>query len=178
MLTVSQRYHPLAILIHWAVALLIILDFVLGLTVDNFPKTWTGAVINVHALVGLAILALTFVRLWWRLRHRPPDYPSDFSLLMRRMSHLVQSALYVLMLAVPLIGIPTLLYRGRGLNFGFFEIPSPFARTPEIFHPLTEVHGYAAYALVALAIGHILAALYHQFILKDRLISRMGPRQR
>lgn len=175
---VSERYHPVAILIHWTVALLISLDFVLGLTVDNFPRSWTGAVINAHALVGLAVLGLTFMRLWWRLRHRPPDYPSDFSLLVRRMSHLVQSALYALMLAVPVIGIPTLLYRGRGLNLGFFEITSPLARTPEIFHPLTDVHGYAAYALVALAVGHMLAALYHQFILKDGLLSRMGIRRR
>lgn len=177
-INITQRYHPIAILIHWAVALSIILVFVLGLTVDSFPKSWTDAVINTHALVGLAVLGLTFVRLWWRLSHRPPDYPRDFSPLVRRMSHVVQSALYVLMLAVPLIGIPTLLYRGRGLNLGFIEITSPIARAPEIFHPLTDVHGYAAYALVALAIGHMLAAFYHQFILKDDLLSRMGTQRR
>jgi cytochrome b561 len=85
----------------------------------------------------------------------------------------VQWALYVLMVAVPLIGIPTLLYRGRGLNLGLFTIPSPFARTPDIFHPLTQVHELASYALVGLAIGHIGAALYHQWVRKDDILRRM-----
>jgi cytochrome b561 len=86
--------------------------------------------------------------------------------------------LYILMLLVPMIGIPTLLYRGRGIDFGVFQIPPMLARTPEIFHPLTDVHGYAAYALVALALGHVAAGLYHQFILKDDLLSRMAAGQR
>lgn len=174
MLPTSQRYHSVAILIHWSVALLIGADFVLGLTVDNFPKSWTGAVINTHALAGLAVLGLTLVRLWWRVGHKPPDYPASVSPQVRRLSHLVQWALYALMLAVPLIGIPTLLYRGRGLDFGLFQIASPVARVPEIFHPLTEVHELAAYALVGLALGHVLAALYHQFVRKDEIMRRMS----
>lgn len=174
MLPSSQRYHSAVILIHWSVALLIGVNFVLGLTVDNFPKSWTDAVINTHALSGLAVLGLTLVRLWWRVRHKPPSYPASVSQLVQRLSHLVQWALYVLMVAVPLIGIPTLLYRGRGLDFGLFNLASPVARTPDIFHPLTEVHELAAFALVVLAAGHILAALYHQFIRKDEIMRRMS----
>jgi cytochrome b561 len=45
---------------------------------------------------------------------------------------------------------------------------------PEIFHPLTEVHELAAYALVGLALGHVLAALYHQFVRKDEIMRRMS----
>ena len=170
----SQRYHVVAIYIHWAVALLIGVNFVLGLTVDNFPKSWTDAVINTHALAGLAVLVLTLVRLWWRLGHKPPDYPNSIGPLVRRLSHLVQWALYVLMLAVPLIGVPTLLYRGRGLDFGLFALTSPVARTPDIFHPLTELHELAAFALIGLAVGHVLAALYHEFVRKDEIMRRMS----
>ncbi len=173
MQTGSTRYHSVAILIHWAVAALILLAFGLGLTVDDFPKSWTGAVINAHVLLGLAVLGLTLARLWWRIGHKPPAYPADFSLATRRMSHLVQWSLYILMLVVPVIGIPTLFYRGRGIDFALFAIASPFARTPAIFHPLTDVHELTAYALVGLAIGHIGAALYHQWIRKDDLIRRM-----
>ena len=170
----SQRYHSVAIVIHWSVALLIGANFVLGLTVDNFPKGWTDVVINTHALAGLAVLGLTLVRLWWRVAHKPPDYSDSISPLVRRLSHLVQRALLVLMLVVPLIGIPTLLYRGRGLDFGLFAFNSPFARTPDIFHPLTEVHELAAFALIGLAVGHILAALYHHFVRKDEIMRRMS----
>jgi cytochrome b561 len=90
-------------------------------------------------------------------------------------SKAVHVLLYMLMILVPLIGFPTLFYRGRGLDFGVMHIAPFLARTPEIFRPLTELHEYAAFALVGLAAGHILAALYHQFVLKDRLMARMAP---
>jgi cytochrome b561 len=170
----TARYSSVAILIHWSVALLIIFSFLLGLTVDNFPKSWTSAVINTHALAGLSILGLTIFRLTWRLNHKPPEYPQDTSPAVKRLSHLVQMTLYVLMIVVPVIGIPTLLYRGRGLNFGLFGIPSPFERAPDIFHPLTDVHELAAFALLGLAVGHVLAAFYHKIVRKDAIMGRMA----
>ncbi len=174
----TTRYSAVSRALHWLIAALIAAAFVLGLTVDDFPKPYVPSVVNFHSLLGLAIIVLTLVRLGWRLTHQPPDLPAATSALIRRASHLAHMLLYLLILLVPMIGIPTLLYRGRGIDFGVFQIPPMLARTPEIFHPLTDVHGYAAYALVALALGHVAAGLYHQFILKDDLLSRMaaGPR--
>jgi cytochrome b561 len=80
------------------------------------------------------------------------------------------------MIVVPLIGIPTLLYRGRGIDFGILQLAPLVPRTPEIYRPLTDVHELAAYALVLLAAGHILAALYHQYVLRDGLVGRMNIR--
>jgi cytochrome b561 len=79
------------------------------------------------------------------------------------------------MIVVPAIGIPTLLYRGRGLDFIIFQIASPFERTPALFRPLTDYHEIAAFALVALAAGHIIAALFHPFVGRDGLLLRMLP---
>ena len=59
------------------------------------------------------------------------------------------------------------------LNFGLFGVSSPFERAPEVFHPLTDVHELAAFALLGLALGHILAALYHQIVRKDAIMGRM-----
>jgi cytochrome b561 len=177
-MTTSDRYGPVAIALHWSTALLIVLAFGLGLTVDAFPKPWVGGVINAHALLGLAVLALTFFRFFWRLKHPAPAFPATFPPLMKLASHAGHMALYALMVLIPLIGIPTLLYRGRGLDFGLFQIASPFARTKEIFGPLTEVHEIASYALIALAIGHALAAIYHQRVLRDGTLSRMLPAPR
>jgi hypothetical protein len=52
------------------------------------------------------------------------------------------------MIVVPAIGIPTLLYRGRGLDLMIFQIASPFERAPAIFRPLTEYHEVAAFDLL------------------------------
>lgn len=171
----TQRYDAVAIALHWTIAVLILVAFGLGLTVDDFPKAYGPMVVNIHSLLGVAVLVLTLARLAWRLTHTPPALPSSGGPLADKAAKAVHALLYVLMLAVPLIGLPTLFYRGRGLDFGLFAIPAFLPRVPEIFRPLTEVHELAAYALVALAAGHVLAAIYHQAVLKDRLMERMLP---
>jgi cytochrome b561 len=172
----TQRYDAVAIALHWGIAALIAAAFGLGLTVDDFPKAYEGMVVNTHVLIGLAVIALSLTRVGWRLAHRPPALPRENSAKMEAAAKLVHILLYILMIAVPLIGIPTLLYRGRGVDFGLLQIRPLAPRVPEIFHPLTELHELTAYALVLLAVGHVLAALYHQFILRDDLVRRMTPR--
>lgn len=172
------RYDTAAIVLHWLIAALIVLAFGLGLTVDSFPKPMTGQIINLHALLGIAILLLTLARVGWRLSHRPPDLEATMSPLVRATTKAVHALLYALMILVPLIGFPTLFYRGRGLDFGILQVAPFLPRTPEIYRPLTELHEYAAFGLIGLAAGHVLAALYHHFVLKDDLIRRMAPAPR
>jgi cytochrome b561 len=173
-LTVT-RYDWTAIFLHWAIASMIAAAFLLGLTVDDFPKAYKDAVVNTHSLLGLGILLLTLIRIGWRLGHLPPAVPKSMNAWMKRLSKLSHALLYLLTLAVPLIGLPTLFYRARGLDFGLFQLPAFLARTPEVFRPLTELHELGAYALIGLAAGHIAAALYHQWMLRDALIARMTP---
>jgi cytochrome b561 len=168
-----SRYDAVAIVLHWSIASLILVAFGLGLTVDDFPKAFVPVVVNAHALIGLAVLALTFVRLAWRITHRPPPLPASTGHLTERLSKIAHGLLYLLMIAVPLIGLPTLFYRGKGLDFGLVTVPQFLPRVPEIFHPLTEVHELGAYALVLLAAGHAAAAIYHQLVLRDGLVLRM-----
>ncbi len=171
----SARYDRIAIFLHWTIAFLIVTAFLLGLTVDDFPKAYKDMVVNTHSLLGMAVLFFTLIRIGWRFGHPPPPPPKSASTWMESLSKLAHFLLYVLMLAVPLIGLPTLFYRGRGLDFGLFQVPAFLARTPEIFRPLTELHELGAYALIGLAAGHVAAALYHQWILRDALIARMVP---
>jgi cytochrome b561 len=169
-----DHFDSTAVVLHWTTAGLIVIAFGLGLAVDAFPKDWEHAVVNTHSLLGLGVLALTAVRIAWRLGHAPPPLPEEFGgPLVRRAAAIVHFLLYALMVAVPLIGIPVLLYRGRGLDFGLFQLPSPFTRTPEIFRPLQETHELAAYALIGLAAAHMLAALYHHFIRRDEVLLQM-----
>jgi len=172
----TPHYDAVAVGLHWGIAALIAVAFVLGLTVDEFPKAYEGAVVNTHTLIGLAVILLSLARIGWRLIHRAPPLPGGSGRIVEAASKLVHVLLYILMIAVPLIGIPTLLYRGRGIDFGIFQLAPLVSRVPEIFRPLTEIHELTAYALVLLAGGHILAALYHQFVLRDGLVDRMNIR--
>ena len=170
-----QRYNSRAILLHWLIAAMILLLFVGGLTIDAFPKGWKSAMINLHALGGLTLALLVIYRIFWRLTHAAPALPASVSPLIARAAGLGHLALYLLMLAVPFIGVPTLLWRGRGLDFGLFQIASPFTRTPEIYKPLTEIHELGAFALVILALLHAAVGVWHQFVQKDGILLRMMP---
>lgn len=171
----TARYSSTAIALHWSIAALIVIAFALGLTIDEFPKEAKSAAINAHALIGLAILVLSILRLFWRVTTPPPPAPASLGRITLLASGAAHAGLYVLMIAIPAIGVPPLLYRGRGLDFGLFSVASPFERTPEIYRPLTEIHEIASYALVGLAVAHALAALYHHHILRDGVLLRMLP---
>ena len=169
------RYNSGSIALHWISAALIVALFAGGLTIDAFPKEWKSALINLHAIGGVTLLVLVVVRIAWRLTHPAPPQPASIGPLMQRAAGLGHLALYGLMIAVPVIGVPTLLWRGRGLDFGLFQIASPFARTPEVYKPLTEIHEIGAFALIILAVLHAAISVWHHVVQKDGTLLRMMP---
>ena len=174
----TQRYDAVARSLHWASAILIAAAFIMGLTVDTPAREWRPAYQNAHFLVGLAVLLFALARLGWRTGHAAPPAPEGSSAMARLGIKFGHGALYVMMVAVPLIGFAPLFARGRGINFGLFQIASPIEKTKAWIGPSTEIHEIAAYALIALAVGHVVAAIYHQVALKDGVLLRMMPERR
>ncbi len=169
-------YDAGARFLHWSMAVLILLAFVLGLTIDAFPTVLKHAAIEAHKVMGLALILLLVARLAWRLAHRPPPL-EPASPLMTAAAHLGHVGLYALMLVVPVIGVVYAIKRGQGLDLGFFGIPPFTAPAPRAeTRPLREWHEWTAYALIALAGLHALVALWHHAVKKDGTLRRMLPR--
>ena len=97
---VRQTYTTVAIILHWAIAFLIILNILTGLFLDRLPSPVT----LLHISSGITVLALTMVRVVWRLTHPRPPYPEEYKLWERRLASLVHFCLYILMIAMPLSG--------------------------------------------------------------------------
>ncbi len=171
----AGRYSTGAVAFHWIMALLIVVVSVLGQLHDSWPKDTQSFWINIHAMVGLTLLALLVGRILWRLKHRPPELPADAGELSRRLSHPVHMLLYALLIALPVLGIITFIWHGRVFDFGMFKIDPGVERNRAVFHPTEEWHGYLAYALWGLAGLHVLAALWHHFIKRDGVLLRMWP---
>jgi cytochrome b561 len=169
------RYETPLILLHWLMALLIFGLYAVGLSIDLFDKPLRPSIINLHAVFGLLLLTLIVPRILWRVTHPKPAYPAGMGPAFRRAAAAGHGVLYLLMIAVPVVGIPTYLWRGRPLDFGLFQIPSPFEANRDVAHQFGEVHELLAHALIAVAAGHILIALYHQLILRDNIIARIKP---
>lgn len=168
-------YDAVSRSLHWSMAALIVVAFALGLTVDLFPKSWDHALVEIHKIVGTAILFLLLVRFGWRLTHRAPP-PEEGPAIMALAARAGHAALYLVMLIVPVLGLIYAIRRGQGLDFGLFALPPLQAAEPRtVTRPIRTWHEWAAYGLIGLACLHAFAACWHHFIRKDGVLRRMLP---
>ncbi len=169
-------YTRIAQLLHWLLALAIVLTFSFGLYMVELPfSPQRLKQYNWHKWAGMTILFLSAARLLWRLTHRPPALPAHMPAWQRLASSGTHGLMYALFFAIPLVGwtyssalgFPVVLY-------GVIEMPDFVSRDKELAETLKLVHKLLAYSLAALVTVHVLAALQHHFILKDGLLARMG----
>ena len=85
--------------------------------------------------------------------------------------------LYVLLVSEAALGFATRWSEGKAMMFFGLEIPDPVAAASDAaHHQIQEFHGKVGWAIIIIATGHALAALYHHYKLHDRLLLRMAPR--
>ena len=168
-----ERYGRVAVAIHWISALLIIGLMVAGFRAAGLTDPIAKAsVLRIHAPIGTAVLLLTLIRLaWWLFADVKPADPAGVPRLQSIAAKAVHGLLYVAILGLAGSGIAMLALSGAG-DILFGTAPGPL---PD-FWDFAPRYGHAALArlMVILLILHVGAALYHQFILKDRLFARMG----
>lgn len=167
------RYGGVAIAIHWITALAIFGTLASGLLAANTADHATElTLLRGHAIMGSLIGVLTVLRIvWWRFFDKRPADPTGMSRGQALAAHIVHYALYAVILVIVSSGFATIILAGASLQlFGTAPLPLPdFTLAP----PFT-VHGLLARGLIALLIGHVGAALWHQFAMRDHLLARMG----
>jgi cytochrome b561 len=174
--TEHHRYTPTAMALHWLLALLITGTFALGVYMHELPFSMTRLKLyNWHKWAGVTILALSALRLLWRLTHRPPAH-----LPMPAWQHLAAQAahlaLYVLFFAVPLAGWAYSSAAGFPIVlFGVLPLPDFVAPNRELAESIKPLHGNLAWLLAAVVLLHVAGALKHHFVDRDRLLLRMKP---
>ncbi len=176
---VANDYGAVAKALHWLGALCVVLAWLLGTFIDDLPKAAEPKVIFVHMSLGLTVLALFVLRLGWRFARPVPTLATQLGPWADLLAVAMQWLLLALMIAVPISGIVLEFARGQPLPlFGLTEIPSPWARDRALARSIKEVHETVADALLLLATLHAAAALFHHFMLKDRVLMRMLPGHR
>ncbi len=169
----TDRYGHVAITIHWVSAALIISLMLAGLrAADMTDFDAKASLLRIHAPMGTAVFVLTLARLgWWVFTDRKPDDPAGVPHLQALAAKAVHGLLYVAILGLAGSGIAMLVLSGAG-DILFGNVPGPL---PD-FWDFAPRYGHAAMAWLmgGLLMLHVGAALYHQFIRKDRLFARMG----
>lgn len=170
-----ERYTPIAQLLHWLMAALILGQLAVGLYMKGLPLTPTKfEIYQMHKSFGLAILLLVLVRLSWRLTHRPPVL-SNVPAWEKGIAHATHWTLYLLMLALPLSG--WYFSDAEGYHPSLFGLPVPILATAGAAngHFWEEFHEIGAFILAGLVGLHIAAALKHHFFDKDNVLLHMLP---
>ncbi|PWF22090.1 cytochrome b [Corticimicrobacter populi] len=169
------RYTRTARSLHWLMALLLTGLVGLGFYMQTMPLSPTKLqVYSWHKWLGITIFLLAVIRLAWRAGHKPPALPDHMGSFERLAAHGGHVALYLLMLGIPLSG--WLMSSAMGFQtvwFGVLPLPDLLARDRELGKSLVQVHATLNIALIVMVVLHILAALKHQFIDKDQILSRM-----
>ena len=180
----EARYSRTAIVLHWVLGLAIVGVFGVGLYMANLPfSPLRLKLFNWHKWAGVSLLALSVLRLMWRLSHRPPALPARIATAMPRWQHwaheATHSAFYVLFFAVPLIGWAYSSAAGFPIVvFGVLPLPDFVSPDKAVAARITPWHEFSALALMGLALLHAAAALKHQWWDRDGLVSRMWPGRR
>ncbi len=171
-----DRYHPALVVLHWLLAFCLIGLLIAGSTVlAPLPNTDPAKLISfrLHMGLGLITLLLMVLRLAVRLTTRRPAPADTGNAWLNRLAPATHWALYILAFTMALSGM--VFSRASGLPdavFGAGAMPASFD------HSARTLHTIASRLLMALITLHIAAALWHQFIRRDGLMSRMALRRR
>jgi cytochrome b561 len=172
------KYSKIAILFHWAIAILIGANILLASLTEDLPRAARAAYMSPHKAIGISILILTIGRILWRLGHRPPPLPSQlggFQATAGRTAHIL---FYILMIVMPLTG-----WLMIGANntaapvdfFGLFTVDMAIGKNAALADFAQEGHEFLATPIIILIGLHVLGALKHQFIDRMPFLQRMWP---
>ncbi|SFS18829.1 Cytochrome b561 [Dyella sp. OK004] len=174
-MTTSATFHPLARLLHWTMALLILAMLFIGVGMVGTVSPKHSWLLAIHRPLGLAILLLAVMRLTIRLRRRPPALPGDMPRWQCYLAHASHWLLYGLMLAMPLIGWAMQSAGGYPIMLGdAWRVPAILPENAALFAWLREAHRYLAYLFLLTILGHVGAALYHALIRRDGVFQSMA----
>ncbi|MDR3368454.1 cytochrome b [Rhodoferax sp.] len=181
-LSSQPRYTTVAIVLHWLLAMALLVIFALGLyMVELSFSPLRLKLYNWHKWAGVSILLLSVARVVWRVTHRPPALPTTVTRSMpgwqMQAHHATHHLMYALFFAVPLLGWAYSSAAGFPIVlFGQIPLPDFVGADKALAAMIKPLHQLSAWALMGLAALHVAAALKHQWLDRDGLLLRMLPR--
>jgi len=172
----GTNYDNVAIALHWATAVLVVIQFVLAITWDYFSRDTRENLQGGHVSLGVLLTAVVIARIVWRLipGHQRSAIVTEW---VKIASKTVHYLLYVLLVVQAGLGFAWRWAQGHDVAFfGLVGIPGPYGQLARpTRHLLATFHDKIGWAIVIIAFGHALAALYHHYKLHDRVLGRMFP---
>jgi cytochrome b561 len=172
-----NSYGSIAKAFHWLIAFMIIGMISVGVIMtEMLPSPEKFQLYGYHKATGVIVFFLVLLRLLWRLINTNPALPKTLTPWHKRVAKLSPIALYALIIIMPISGFIMSDAGGHPISmFGLFTLPDLIEKNADLSKAAQLVHYYAAFILSGLIVSHVLAALYHHYILRNVILVRMLP---
>lgn len=167
-------YGTFAKILHWLIAAILVGQFALGWLMPDVRRGMEpGLSMHVHISIGIVVLALIVVRLFWRMTHGIPA-ETNLPRWQRNASSAVHALLYALVFVTTLSGWFYASARGWPLTFfGLFPLPALVAQGSPTGRAIGGIHESIVWVLLGVIALHVVAALVHAFVYRDQVMQRM-----
>ncbi|GAA5443351.1 cytochrome b561 homolog 2 [Microbulbifer sp. NBRC 101763] len=172
----QTRYGWAAIALHWLMAPAIIGLFALGWWMRqlSYYDPWYQQAPNIHKSIGVLLLLLLVLRLFWRLINVTPQAEPNTPRWQTLVAKGAHQLIYLLLFAIMFSGYLISTADGRAIEvFGWFSLPATIQSIPNQEDMAGSVHEVLAWSLIILVAIHALAALKHHFIDHDSTLLKM-----
>lgn len=176
----TERYSPARQILHWVTVVLMFailpVAWVVMALKEDTPAFYFY--LDIHKTIGLTILALTLVRIAWRLLERAPAYDRSLPVWTRVLAAAVTGALLVMMLAMPVSGYVWTTGHGYDVApFDLIRLPRLFWKNRALGDAAKAVHTYGQWLVYGLIALHLAGVGWHLIVRRDGLLARMLPPQ-
>ncbi|WP_019626575.1 cytochrome b [Thioalkalivibrio sp. ALJT] len=179
---VWPRYSRAQRVLHWLVAVLVLVALGLGGTIGwfgfeglqaRFGEAVTNSLFTWHKTFGVLILILMVMRIGLRLRRGKPAYGVALARWQRIGSEVVHGLLYGLLILMPVIGWWATAAGGYAVQLGPLILPGLFPEDAVLSETLFAWHQILGRVTLVLIVGHVAAALVHWRVRRDGVMQRM-----
>ncbi|ODN68965.1 cytochrome b [Methylobrevis pamukkalensis] len=148
------------ITLHWIIAALVLFQLAFGDSMGRLASLLrrgetrgAGDVLmaDLHIYLGIAVLLLVLVRIVLRIRLGAPATPARGHPLLGRLAAATHQLFYLLLVAMPVTGLVA----------------------EYLYRPMGEFHEAGKPLFIVLILLHVAGALFHQFALRDGVLTRM-----
>lgn len=168
-------YTPVARLLHWVTAALVLALILIGLIMVHLLKSGPAQdfLFTLHESLGITVMAVVYFRIAYRLTHPPMPLPPEIPDFYRIAGQSVHYLLYALLVAQPALGwIGTSAYRAP-VHFFWTEVPPIWPENRAVSDQVFWVHLAVGLAIAGLVCLHAGAGLFHHFMRRDVVLMRM-----
>ena len=170
--TIFERFGAPARLLHWLVAVLVLMTWPLGFMIDYVKKDVVMGFYMLHEGIGFTVLWLMLIRVGNKLISRSPR--AEGPAIERFAAATVHGLLYAFLIIMPVSGFLAMNAHGFPLKwFNLIDVWSPVGKNPDIAPTFSAIHEWSAWIILGLFAVHIGAVLFHHVLRKDTTLYRM-----